>query len=156
MSGTGHRGRRCISVTARFLLFPCLAILSAAAHAAAPSPAPAPDPPTEARSITIEVRRDALIRKLADCETGGRGESGVGRGPYVGVFQFEPRTVVNFVRERDGRTLSAPEAVALARDYGRAAALVKYVIFDRGGHTHWPACSHKLGIARQVAAIKAL
>ncbi len=131
-------------------------MLPAGALAAGPSPAPAPDPAAEARSITIEVRRDALIRKLADCETGGRGEAGAGRGPYVGVFQFEPRTVVNFVRERDGRMLSGPEAVALARDYGRASKLVTYVIFERGGHTHWPACSHKLGIARQVAAIKAL
>jgi hypothetical protein len=130
--------------------------LPGAAHAAGPNPTPAPDPAAEARSITIEVRRDALIRKLADCETGGRGEAGVGHGPYIGVFQFDPRTVVNFVRQRDGRTLDARQAIALARDYRRAAALVKYVIFDRGGHTHWPACSHKLGIARQVAAIKAL
>ncbi|MCW5734220.1 MAG: transglycosylase family protein [Enhydrobacter sp.] len=121
-----------------------------------PHPAPAPDPAGEARSITREVRQDALLRKLADCETGGRGEAGVGRGPYIGVFQFAPSTVINFVRERDGRTLSAQEAMALARDYRRAAALVKYVIFDRGGHTHWPACSRKLGIPGQAAAIKAL
>ncbi len=144
-----------MSVAPRFLPLICLLLLPGAAFSAAPAPS-APDPAEEARSITIELRRDALIRKLASCETGGRGEAGVGRGPYVGVFQFDPRTVVNFVRERDGRTLSAVEAVALARDYGRASALVRYVIFDRGGHTHWPACSHKLGIARQVAAIKAL
>jgi hypothetical protein len=144
-------------VTARYLLLLCLCVLPGGAFAAEPAPAAAaPNPSAEARSITIEVRRDALIRRLADCETGGRGEAGVGRGPYVGVFQFEPRTVVNFVRERDGRTLSAQEAIALARDYRRASALVRYVIFDRGGHTHWPACSRKLGIARQVAAIKAL
>jgi hypothetical protein len=143
-------------VTARSLSLLFLLALPGAAHAAGPNPTPAPDPAAEARSITIEVRRDALIRKLADCETGGRGEAGVGHGPYIGVFQFDPRTVVNFVRQRDGRTLDARQAIALARDYRRAAALVKYVIFDRGGHTHWPACSHKLGIARQVAAIKAL
>lgn len=145
-------------MTARPLLLLCLLLLAGGAHAAAPAPTPdpPPDPAVEARSITIEVRRDALLRKLADCETGGRGEAGVGRGPYVGMFQFDPRTVVNFVRERDGRTLSAQEAIALARDYGRAAALVRYVIFDRGGHSHWPGCSAKLGIARQVAAIKAL
>jgi hypothetical protein len=143
-------------VTPRFLSFLCLLMLPGAAFAAAPAPTPAPDPAAEARSITIEVRRDALIRRLADCETGGRGEAGVGHGPYIGVFQFSPGTVVAFVRERDGRTLSAREAVALARDYRRASALVQYVIFDRGGHGHWPACSHKLGIARQVAAIKAL
>ena len=140
----------------RFLSLLCLLILPGVAFAASPAPTPTPDPAAEARSITIEVRRDALIRKLADCETGGRGEAGVGRGPYVGVFQFSTSTVVNFVRERDGRTLSAQEAIALARDYGRASALVKYVIFDRGGHNHWPGCSSKLGIARQVAAIKAL
>lgn len=141
-------------MTARFLLLLSLVAVPGAAFAAGPTPAP--DPSAEARSITIEVRRDALIRKLADCETGGRGEAGVGHGPYVGVFQFSTSTVVAFVRERDGRTLSAKEAIALARDYRRASALVKYVIFDRGGHSHWPACSHKLGIARQVAAIKAL
>ena len=138
----------------RFLSFLCLVTLPGVAFAVAP--APPPDPAAEARSITIEVRRDALIRRLADCETGGRGEAGVGRGPYVGVFQFEPRTVVNFVRERDGRTLSAQEAIALARDYGRASALVRYVIFDRNGHSHWPACGRKLGLAREVVAIKAL
>jgi len=143
-------------VTARFLLLLSLVALPGGAFAAGPAPAPAQDPAAEARSITIEMRRDALIRKLADCETGGRGEAGVGHGPYVGVFQFSPSTVVSFVRERDGRTLSAQEAVALARDYRRASALVRYVIFDRGGHSHWPACSYKLGIARQVAAIKAL
>jgi hypothetical protein len=143
-------------VTARSLILLFLLALPGAAHAAGPNPAPAPDPAAEARSITIEVRRDALIRKLADCETGGRGEAGVGHGPYIGVFQFEPRTVVNFVRQRDGRTLNAQQAIALARDYRRASALVKYVIFDRGGYSHWPACSHKLGIARQVKAIKAL
>jgi len=143
-------------VTARSLILLFLLALPGAAHAASPNPAPAPDPAAEARSITIEVRRDALIRKLADCETGGRGEAGVGHGPYIGVFQFEPRTVVNFVRQRDGRTLNAQQAIALARDYRRASALVKYVIFDRGGHSHWPACSQKLGIARQVKAIKAL
>ena len=65
-------------------------------------------------------------------------------------------TVINFVRERDGRTISTQEAVALANDYGQAAALAKYVIFERGGHTHWPACSRKLGLARQVAEIRAL
>ena len=143
-------------MTARSLSLLFLLALPGAAHAAGPNPTPAPDPAAEARSITIEVRRDALIRKLADCETGGRGEAGVGHGPYIGVFQFDPRTVVNFVRQRDGRTLDSRQAIALARDYRRSAALVKYVIFDRGGHTHWPACSHKLGIARQVAAIKAL
>lgn len=145
-------------MTARSLLLLCLLAPSGGAFAAAPvpNPAPAPDPAAEARSITIEVRRDALIHRLADCETGGRGEAGVGHGPYVGVFQFAPSTVVAFVRERDGRTLSAQEATALARDYGRASKLVKYVIFDRGGHGHWPGCSSKLGIARQVAAIKAL
>ncbi len=143
-------------VAHRFLPLLCFLTLPASVLAAAPAPEPPPDPAAEARSITIEVRRDALVRKLADCETGGRGEAAVGRGPYVGVFQFSPGTVVAFVRERDGRTLSAPEAIALARDYGRASKLVQYVIFERGGHSHWPGCSSKLGIARQVAAIKAL
>lgn len=143
-------------MTVRSLLLTCLLLAPCGGLAVGlpPSPAPAPDPAAEARSITKQVRREALIRRLADCETRGRGDGG--HGPYVGAFQFEPRTVVAFVRERDGRALSGPEAIALARDYGRASALVGYVIFDRGGHSHWPGCSAKLGIARQVAAIKAL
>ena len=111
---------------------------------------PAPSRPDRAQ--LIEQRKDAALAQLADCESG----QGVGYGRYVGRFQFDPRTVIAFVRERDGRTISTQEAVALANDYGQAAALAKYVIFDRDGLGHWPACSRKLGLARQVAEIRAL
>ncbi len=106
------------------------------------------------RARTVEQRQDALVRQLADCEMGGKAE--VARSRYVGPFQFEPRTVVNYVRERDGRTISVQEATVLASDYGQAATLAKYVIFERDGHGQWPACSRKLGLARQVQEIKAL
>jgi hypothetical protein len=66
--------------------------------------------------------------------------------------------VINYIRERDGRTLTVAEAQALARDEGHAAELAKYVIFERNGHGNghgnWPACSRKLGLARQVGAIR--
>jgi hypothetical protein len=127
----------------RLLLVPLLLL---AGCAKAPAPPSQPD-----RAALLEQRKDALVRQLADCESG----QGEGDGRYVGRFQFEPRTVVAFVRERDGRTLSSQEAAALASDYGQASALVKYVLFERDGAAHWPACSRKLGLARQVADIKA-
>jgi len=104
------------------------------------------------RAQLIEQRRDAAVAQLADCESG----QGVGYGRYVGRFQFEPGTVVAFVRERDGRTISRQEAVVIANDYAQASALAKYIIFERDGASHWPACSRKIGLSRQVADIRAL
>ena len=76
------------------------------------------------------------------------------RSGYLGAYQFSTQTVINYVRERDGRTLTVAQAQALARDEGQAAELAKYVIFERNGHDNWPACSRKLGLARQVKAIR--
>lgn len=134
----------------RFLLLFALLTGPVCAHGAPPEPIP---DPAATRAAAIEQRRDEVVRQLADCEMGGKTE--VARSRYVGPFQFEPRTVVNYVRERDGRTISVQEATVLAGDYGQAATLAKYVIFERGGHGHWPGCSRKLALARQVLEIKA-
>jgi hypothetical protein len=122
-------------------------LLLAACHK---PPAPAPQQPDRAQ--LIEQRKDAAVSQLADCESG----QGSGGGRYIGRFQFEPRTVVAYVKERDGRTISTQEAVALANDYGQASSLAKYMIFERDAHTQWPACSRKIGLAQQVADIRSL
>jgi len=127
-----------------------LPLLLAAACAKTPAP-----PPQADRALLIEQRKDATIAQLAACESGPGGE-GVGRSRYAGRFQFEPRTVIAYVKERDGRTISAQEAVAIANDYGQAAALAKYMIFEHDGAAHWPACSRRIGLNQQVAEIKAL
>jgi hypothetical protein len=106
------------------------------------------------RALLIEQRKDAAVAQLADCESGQT--DGIGRSRYVGRFQFEPGTVVASVKARDGRTISRQEAVAIASDYGQASALAKYMIFERGEHGQWPACSRKIGLGRQVAEIRAL
>lgn len=111
---------------------------------------PAPTQPDRAQ--LIEQRKDAALAQLADCESG----QGVGYGRYVGRFQFDPRTVIGFVRERDGRTISVQEALIIANDYAQASALAKYIIFERDGASHWPACSRKIGLSQQVADIRAL
>lgn len=108
----------------------------------------------------IEARQDDLMRQLAICETGGHGASERpiygGGGLYAGRFQFTTRAVVSYVRDRDGRVLSSKDALLLAQDYPRAAALAKYMIFVRGHYWHWPACSRQLGLARHAAEIKAV
>jgi hypothetical protein len=112
-----------------------------------------PTPPTQPdRAQLIEQRKNAAVGQLANCESG----QGMGYGRYVGRFQFEPRTVIAFVRERDGRTISIQEALIIANDYAQASALAKYIIFERDGASHWPACSREIGLAQQVADIKAL
>ena len=111
---------------------------------------PAPAQPDRAQ--LIEQRKDAALAQFADCESG----QGVGYGRYVGRFQFDPRTVIGFVRERDGRTISVQEALIIANDYAQASALAKYIIFERDGASHWPACSRKIGLSQQVADIRAL
>ena len=114
----------------------------------------------DSNQLEIEARKDDVLRQLATCESGGNGDSDRpiygARGAFVGRFQFAPRTVIAFVRDRDGRNLSLNEAIALAHDYQQASMLAKYVIFERDGSSHWPGCNRKLGLASQVAAIKAM
>jgi len=100
----------------------------------------------------VEHRKDVVVARLGVCESGASAHPD--RSGYIGPYQFSTRTVIAYVRERDGRTLTVAEAQALARDNGRAAELAKYVIFERNGHGNWPACSRKLGLARQVGAIR--
>ncbi len=108
----------------------------------------------------IEERKDELLRQLAVCESGAHGDSAVpvigGRGLYIGRFQFTPRTVIAYVQQMDGRELNWKQATDLAHDYTQAAALAKWVIFERDGIYNWPACSRKLGLPKQIAEIKAL
>lgn len=132
-------------------------IVLAALAALHTHPAAALDPPP---GREIEARMDDLMRQLAICESGGSGNSdrpihGAG-GIHAGRFQFTIRTVVSYVRDRDGHVLSANDALSLAQDYDRAAALAKYMIFERGHFWNWPACSRKLGLARHVTEIKAV
>jgi hypothetical protein len=119
--------------------------------------ATAVDPP---QTREIEERKDDLMRQLAICESGGHGDSERpvygGGGIYAGRFQFTIRAVISYVREMDGRVLSSSDALLLAQDYRQAAALAKYMIFVRGHLWNWPACSHKLGLAKHVTKIKVM
>lgn len=137
-----------------------LALFLVAGCKHAPPAAPIVTQAVDARALEIEARQDDLLRQLAECESGGIGQSDRpivgGRGAYFGRFQFAPRTVIAFVRERDGRDLSIKEAIALAHDYHQASALAEYVIFERDGIRHWPACNRKHGLSREVAAIKSM
>lgn len=133
-------------------------VLALAAIAAVYSHAATALDPPEFREI--EERKDDLLRQLAICESGGHGDSERpvygGGGVYAGRFQFTIRAVIGYVRERDGRVLSSRDALLLAHDYRQAAALAKYMIFERGHLWNWPACSHKLGLARHLAKLKAM
>ncbi|HEY2876434.1 MAG TPA: hypothetical protein VGJ56_31245 [Reyranella sp.] len=100
----------------------------------------------------VEHRKDVVVARLGLCESGTSAHPD--RSGYLGPYQFATQTVIAYVRERDGRTLTVAQAQALARDEGQAAELAKYVIFERNGHRNWPACSRKLGLARQVGAIR--
>ena len=111
----------------------------------------------EAKAQALDQRKDEMLRELATCESGGHGEADRpiygGRGMFVGRFQFMPRTVMAYVKERDGRELSFREATELAHDYGQAKELAKYMIFEQGRINDWPACARKLGLQQQVAQI---
>lgn len=112
----------------------------------------------EAKAQSMEQRKDEILRELATCESGGHGEADRPiygfRGMFVGRFQFMPRTVISYVQQRDGRSLSFQEAKELAHDYDRAKELAKYMIFEQGRVNDWPACARKIGLAQQVAEIQ--
>ena len=114
----------------------------------------------EAKMSAADLRKEEMLRELATCESGGHGEADRPiygfRGMFVGRFQFMPRTVMTYVQQMDGRELNWKQATELAHDYNQAAALAKWVIFERDGLYNWPACARKLGLAKQVAEIKSL
>jgi len=113
----------------------------------------------EAKASALEERKDAIMRELATCESGGHGEADRPiygfRGMFVGRFQFMPTTVRAYVQQREGRVLSLREAADLAHDYEKAKELAKYMIFEQGQVNAWPACARKLGLHQQVAEIQA-
>jgi hypothetical protein len=112
----------------------------------------------EAKAAALEERKDGVMRELATCESGGHGDADQPiygfRGTFVGRFQFMPRTVMAYVQQRDGRSLSFQEAKELAHDYAQAKELAKYMIFEQGRVNDWPACARKIGLARQVSEIQ--
>jgi len=126
--------------------------LTAMLFAAGIGPVPATAEELDTWTPVVEHRKDVVVARLGVCESGNSAHPD--RSGYLGPFQFSTRTVINYVRERDGRTLTVAEAQALARDGAQAAELAKYVIFERNGASHWPACSRKLGLAHQVKAIR--
>ena len=126
--------------------------LTAMLFAAGIGPVPADAEELDTWTPVVEHRKDVVVARLGVCESGNSAHPD--RSGYLGPFQFSPRTVIAYVRERDGRTLTVAEAQALARDDVRAAELAKYVIFERNGQHNWPACSRKLGLAHQVKAIR--
>ena len=130
----------------------CPFLLTAMLLAAGIAPGPAAAEEIDTWTPVVEHRKDVLVARLGVCESGTSAHPD--RSGYIGPYQFSTRTVIAYVRERDGRTLTVAQAQALARDEGQAAELVKYVIFERNGAAHWPACSRKLGLARQVQAIR--
>lgn len=126
--------------------------LAAMLLAAGIAPVPAAAEELDTWTPVVEHRKDVVVARLGVCESGASAHPD--RSGYIGPYQFSTRTVINYVRERDGRTLTVAEAQALARDQHQAAELAKYVIFERDGHRNWPACSRKLGLAHQVKAIR--
>jgi hypothetical protein len=141
--------------------YPLLLVLLAIAGCTKPPINHAPISPGAAdlRMYDIEGRTHEMLRELAVCESGGSGDSVQpiygGRGAYVGRFQFSLRTIVTYVQQMDGRVLNTKEALALGHDYGQASALAKFIIFEKDGIWNWPFCNRKLGLAKQVAEIKA-
>src|SRR6478609_8214133 len=100
--------------------------LAAIVLAAGIAPVPAAAEEIDTWTPVVEHRKDVLVARLGVCESGASAHPD--RSGYIGPYQFSARTVINYVRERDGRTLTIAEAQALARDDAQAAELAKYVI----------------------------
>ena len=99
-------------------LFLVLPFLVACVHSASPPPAQA-----ETTTPGLDERQEALLGELAACESGS--DPNPDRSGYIGRYQFSTATVIAFVRERDGRTITAAEARSLARDDAQAGALAR-------------------------------
>ena len=111
---------------------------------------------------TIESLKDGVVERLAKCETKGRPDrsslivTGKNREPTIGRLQFQPRTVVNYTKLIEGRTIDRKEAVRIALDDGKAANLAKKIIFEKNGLGNWHVCSKKLRLAPEVKRIQSM
>jgi hypothetical protein len=112
--------------------------------------------------VTVEALKEDVIRRLAECESGGSAHRGAliiataNGGALVGQLQFQTRTVIVYIKEIEGRSIDAREARQIALDTDRAAILAKQIIFERDGTRHWHNCARKLGLYQEVRTIQKL
>jgi hypothetical protein len=106
--------------------------------------------------VAVEDLKDDVVRRLAECESGGSARRGALNGAVVGHLQFETRTVIAYIKEIEGRIIDAREARRIALDTDKAAVLAKQIIFDRDGTRHWHNCARKLGLYQEVRTIRML
>src|SRR6185437_8690339 len=98
------------------LLVAAVVALGGCTHAAAKVEPQAAAAAIDPHQQAIDERKDDLVRRIAVCESGDHGETdrriyGGRKGVYVGRFQFTRTTVVNYVRIKDGRSITVDEAV---------------------------------------------
>lgn len=104
-----------------------------------PTTAPVTEPPKPTTTVAPKPKPkdsgpagDDVWQKLANCEAGGRNDTGA---PYYGYFQFSAQTW----KSVGGTGLPSDH------DYETQKALAKK-LQERSGWGQWPSCSSKLGL----------
>jgi len=115
-----------------------------------------------------QLRAD-VVNQVETCESVGISEAdgyvkvdnnskGTLKGEDVfsfGKLQWKIKTVKQYVKMRDGKTITSKDAIELALDEAKAKDLADYTVFETDGGIHnWENCSAQLKLVDKVGVIK--
>ncbi len=108
------------------------------------------------------LKQDVLTRLSSQCETKGLGKDAgaiildTNNKMSIGPFMFQKGTVKTYYHQLYGKDVTGQEAVEIAIDYEKSAALAHDIIFKtkNGVEMDWTNCSNKLNLQTEVDLIK--
>ncbi len=112
----------------------------------------------------ISSSKDELVESLGkQCETKGSVEPDAiiildtNNKMSIGSFQFQITTVQHYMKVLHQKEISRVEAIQIAIDHKKAAALAKEILFEvKGGYGNWATCAAKLDLPVQIALLNKL
>jgi cell division protein FtsL len=105
----------------------------------------------------IEDLKDEVLNSLQSCESLGVDESDglivfdSNKVASIGLYQFQKKTVIYYVKTLYGKDITGKEAIELALDKDEARKLAGDIIFSTDkGIDNWYNCKNKKGLAENI------
>ncbi len=119
---------------------------------------------SETLEAKLATSKDDLVESLGLlCETKGAKEPDAtiildtNNEMSIGSFQFQIKTVQHYFKVLYQKEISRVEAIQIAIDHKRAAALTKDILFTvPNGYGNWAICAAKLQLPIQIAVLNKL
>jgi len=105
----------------------------------------------------IEELKTEILDSLQSCESQGAKESDglivydSNKVASIGLYQFQKKTVIYYVKTLYGKDITGKEAIELALDREKARKLAGDIIFQTDkGIDNWYNCKNKKGLAENI------